>query len=144
MLGWMVIHVHANIVERQLQSILYIDRESNLSSSRRKMDCRWVLEGISGGPKSVGRARVFQGPEKQQRYNRVRKIMVWTTTAPSKSSHEIADFWSTRSLTFYLRRPHSNGLGDNSYGKGSWHCPPTIISRSCLMKSQVWHQHSHR
>jgi hypothetical protein len=26
MLGWTVIHVHANIIERQLQSILYIDR----------------------------------------------------------------------------------------------------------------------
>ena len=76
MLGWTVIHVHANIVERQLHSIPYIDRESNLSS-RSKMDCRWVLEGISGGRKSaVGRARVFQDPEKKQRYNRVRKIML--------------------------------------------------------------------
>ena len=75
MLGWTVIHVHANIVERQLQSIPYIDRESNLSS-RMKMDCRWLLGRISGDRESVGSARVFQNPEKKQRYNRVRKIMV--------------------------------------------------------------------
>jgi len=67
MLGWMVIHVHANIVERLLQSILYIDRVSNMSSSRMKMDCQWLLGRISGGREAVGRARVFQGPlEKNQ------------------------------------------------------------------------------
>ena len=76
MLGWTVIHVHANIVERQLHSVPYIDRESNLSSSRMKMDCRWFLERISGDRESVGSARVFQDPEKKQRYNKVRNIMV--------------------------------------------------------------------
>ena len=30
---------------------------------------------FSGGRKSVGRARVPQGPEKKQKYNRMRKIM---------------------------------------------------------------------
>ena len=76
MLGWTVIHVHANIVERQLQSMLYIDRVSNfVSSSRMKIDERWFLGRISGGRKSVGRARVFQGPEKKQRYSKMRKIM---------------------------------------------------------------------
>ena len=75
MLGWTVIHVHANMVERQLQSILYIDRESNLSSSRMKMDCKWVLGRISGSDESVGKARVFQDPENEQRYNRQRNIM---------------------------------------------------------------------
>ena len=98
MLGWMVIHVHANIVERQLQSIPYIDRVSNLSSSRMKMDCKWVLERISGGRKSVGRARMFKDPEKKQRYKRVRKIMVLTTTA-LRRSYEIGVFWSTTCST---------------------------------------------
>jgi len=41
-----------------------------------KMDCRWLLGRISGDRESVGSARVFQNPEKKQRYNRVRKIMV--------------------------------------------------------------------
>ena len=75
MLGWTVIHVHANMVERQLQSILYIDRESNLSSSGMKMDCKWVLGRISGGGESVGKARVFQDPENEKRYNKQRNIM---------------------------------------------------------------------
>jgi len=76
MFGWTVIHVHANIVERQLQRIPYIDRGPNLPSSRMKMDCRWVLGRISGDRDSVGSARVFQDPEKKQRYSKVRKIMV--------------------------------------------------------------------
>ena len=39
-LGWTAIHVHANIVERQLQSILYIDRvlPHLVSSLQMKMD----------------------------------------------------------------------------------------------------------
>ena len=115
MLGWMVIHVHANIVERQLQSILYIDRVSNLSS-RMKMDCQWFLGRISGGREPVGRARVFQGPEKIQRYNRARKIMVGTTTAP-KSSYEIGNLECN--MLYFLRRPYTNDFGKNSYGKGS-------------------------
>jgi len=40
-----------------------------------KMDGRWFLGRISGGCESVGRARVFQGPEKKHRYSRIRKIM---------------------------------------------------------------------
>ena len=73
-----MIHVHANIVERQLQSMPYTDQVSNLSSSRMKTDCnsQWLLGRISGGRESVGRARVFQGPEKNQRYNRARNIML--------------------------------------------------------------------
>ena len=67
MLGWTAIHVHANIVERQLQNIPYTDRVSNLSSSRMKMDCKWFLGRISGGRESIGRARLFQGPEMKQR-----------------------------------------------------------------------------
>ena len=64
MLGWTAIHVHVNIVERQLHSILYIDRESNLlSSSRMKTDCKWFMGKFSSGCKSAGRARVFQGAE---------------------------------------------------------------------------------
>ena len=75
MLGWTVIHVHVNIVERQLQRILYTERVPNLvSSSRMKMDCRWFLGRISSGCKCVGRARMLQGREKNQRYN---KIMVF-------------------------------------------------------------------
>ena len=31
-------------------------------------------------------------------------------------------------VLYLLRWPHSNGLGDNSYGKGNWQCPPTIIT----------------
>lgn len=81
MLGWTASHVHANMVERQLHSILYTDRVSNLSSSRMKMDCGWFLGRVCGGWKSFGRARVFQGPEKKQKYSRMRKIMVWTITA---------------------------------------------------------------
>ena len=60
----MVIYVHANIVERQLQSMLYIDRVSTLSSSRMKMDC--FVGKISDGRKSVGRARVFQDSERNK------------------------------------------------------------------------------
>ena len=119
MLGWMVIHVHANIVERQLQSIPYTDRLSNLSSSRMKMDCKWFLGRISGGRESVGRPRVFQDPEKKQRYSKVRKIIVWTKKVP-KSSYEIANL--EYNMFYFLRRPHSKGLGNNSYGKGSCQC----------------------
>ena len=64
------------MVERQLQSIPYIDRESNLSSSRMKLDCMWFLTSISGGRESVGSAKVFQDPAKKKRYNKVRNIMV--------------------------------------------------------------------
>ena len=59
--------------------MLYIERVSNLLSSRMKMDSdgTWFPVGmISSGRESVGRARVFQGPEKKQRYSRMRKIMV--------------------------------------------------------------------
>ena len=73
MLGCTVIHVHANMVERQLQSMLYIDRVSNLSSSRMKIDC--FLEKSSDGRKSVGKARVCEGSEKQKKYSTARKIM---------------------------------------------------------------------
>jgi hypothetical protein len=41
-----------------------------------KMDCRWFLGRISGGRRSVGRARAFGGPAKKERYNRMRMIMV--------------------------------------------------------------------
>jgi len=34
------------------------------------------LEKVSGGRESVGRARVFQGPEMKQKYAKVSKIMV--------------------------------------------------------------------
>ena len=78
MLGWTASHVHANMVERQLHSILYTDRVSNLSSSRMKMDCGWFL---GSGRKSFEKARVFQGRERKQKNSRMRKIMVWTITA---------------------------------------------------------------
>ena len=63
MLGWTVIHVHANMVERQLQSILHIDRVSNLSSSRMKMDCFLgrISDGLSDGQNIVGCSNDFRG-----------------------------------------------------------------------------------
>jgi len=73
--GWTAIHVHVNIVDRQLQSTPYIDRVSNLLSSRMKMDWRWFLGKFCGCRKSVGRAKVFQGREKKERYNKVRRII---------------------------------------------------------------------
>ena len=55
-----------------------------------KIDERWFLGRISGGRKSVGRARVFQGPEKKQRYSKMRKIMAWMKMA-TRSSHELGN-----------------------------------------------------
>jgi len=75
MLGWAAIHVHANIVDRQLHNIPYIDRESNLLSSRMKMGCRWFAGKSCGGCGFAGRARVFQDTEKKERYNRMRMII---------------------------------------------------------------------
>ena len=82
MLGWTAIYEHANIVEKQLANILYVDRVSNLSSSQMKMDSRWFRGKISGGRKSVGRARTFQRPAKKEKYNRMTMIMVWIIRAP--------------------------------------------------------------
>ena len=79
------------MVERQLQSILYIERVSNLGSlSRMKMDGKWFLGKISGGRGFVGIARVLQGPEKQQRYSRMTKIMT-RTKAATRSSDEFGN-----------------------------------------------------
>jgi len=74
--GWTVIHVHVNIVDRQLQSMPYIDRVSNRLSSRMKMDWKWFLGRFCGCRQSVGRAKVFQGREKKERYKRERRIIL--------------------------------------------------------------------
>lgn len=40
------------------------------------MDCRWLVGRFCGGRKGVDRAKVFQGREEKERYNRRLKMII--------------------------------------------------------------------
>ena len=63
----------------------------------------WFVVKFSGGQKSAGRARVFQGPEKKQRYNRARKIILRMKMGP-KNRYEIRNL--EYNILHSLRHPH--------------------------------------
>ena len=109
MFGWTAIHVHVNMVERQLQSTPDIDRVSNWPSSRMEMDGRWFLGKFCCGSKLVGRAKVFQGREKKERYNRARKIIL---SMPKVTKPSTAKFIFSAVMAWEFLSPVKSRLGN--------------------------------
>ena len=112
MLGWTAIQVHVNSVERQLHNIPYIDRESNLlSSSRMKMDRKWFVENFCDDCKFAGRAKVFHGAERKERYNRIRMIILRQNEKSHKTSD---DLW--KRILWAGNRPPFTICQDSKHG----------------------------
>jgi hypothetical protein len=59
-----------------------------------QMDCGWFLGKCCGGSKFVGRAKVFQGREKKERYNRVRKIILSMPKVTNPGTVKFYILWS--------------------------------------------------